>query len=67
MNTKLRAFWWGRVLPPEYKRLASLSESELTTKDMEILEELKKIVLEAHDLGIDLGWGHQITKRDVLI
>ena len=64
MENKIRSFWWGRTLPERYKHI---SLSNLTIEDIVILNKLRSLVLTAEELGVDLGWGKQVTIEDTRI
>ena len=60
---KVRAFWWGRVIPKQFVRLNDLSK--IDEESLEILKSLRKIVLEADKIELKLGWGQMIKKKEV--
>ena len=62
METELRAFFWGRTLPEKYRYI---NLSNLSIEDIAILKELRNMIFEANRLGIDLGWGKQLTIEDL--
>ena len=62
---EIRVFWWGRVLPKEYKHLSRLGAS--TDEDFEILDNLKRQWAQAQNEGLSLDWGQQWAVDDYAV
>lgn len=62
---KLSAFWWGRILPREYRHLSSKSPHRMSDDDVDTLSALKYIVEEGERLGVHIPFGKQVTIEDL--
>ena len=62
---KLTSFWWGRVLPREYRYLSSKSPHRMSADDIDTLSALRFIVEEGERLKVHIPFGQKVTKDDL--
>lgn len=64
-RNQLIAWFWGRVLPEEYKHLAGKDPNKMTSKDIDDLLKIRIIIQECENLGISIPFGKQIMVKDI--